>query len=68
MISTAAFIAGVGVLVTLDLAVLGISVVNARQVGTDEKARKRAAKAIKIARQAKRRATNDSRGRREDGA
>jgi len=46
-IDTGVFIAGVGVLVTLDLAVLGISVQNARAVGKDPKARKWAREALK---------------------
>jgi len=50
MIDTSTFIAGVGVLVSLDLAVLGISVVNARQVGTDKTARETARKALRLAR------------------
>jgi len=53
MIETGAFIAGVGVLVTLDLAVLGISVVNARRIGVDEVARKKSKKALKKAREAR---------------
>ena len=50
-LDTATFVAGVGVLVSLDLAVLGISVQNARKVGTDEKARATAKKALDLARQ-----------------
>lgn len=38
-IDTGTFIAGVGILVTLDLAVLTISVSNARKVGHDPEAR-----------------------------
>lgn len=53
MIDTGAFIAGVGVLVTLDLAVLGVSIQNARRVGTDEQARKKAKMALKKAREAR---------------
>jgi len=49
-IDTGVFIAGVGVLVTLDLAVLGISVQNARKVGKDPKARKTAREAKQTAR------------------
>lgn len=45
-IETAVFVSGVGVLVTLDLAVLGISVVNARRIGVDKVARERASKAL----------------------
>jgi len=45
-IDTGVFVAGVGVLVTLDLAVLGISVQNARKVGKDPKARKWARDAL----------------------
>jgi len=50
MIETGTFVSGVGVLVGLDLAVLSISVVNARQVGTDRQARETASKALEIAR------------------
>jgi len=46
-IDTGVFVAGVGVLVTLDLAVLGISVQNARKVGKDPKARQLARSALK---------------------
>jgi hypothetical protein len=49
-IDTGTFIAGVGVLVTLDLAVLTISVSNARKVGTDRQARRMARRALKEAR------------------
>lgn len=49
-IDTATFVAGVGVLVSLDLAVLGISVQNARRVGKDPKAREKAKRALKEAR------------------
>ena len=56
MIDTATFVTGVGVLVSLDLAVLGISVSNARKIGTDEQARETATKALKTARTAKRQA------------
>lgn len=55
MIETGAFIAGVGVLVSLDLAVLGISVHNARQVGSDEQARETARQALKKSRENRRR-------------
>lgn len=48
-IDTGTFVAGVGVLVTLDLAVLGISVSNARKVGTDQYARRLARRALKEA-------------------
>ena len=66
MIDTATFIAGVGVLVTLDLAVLGISVHNAREVGVDDLARRRASKALSTARKA--RAAADDASRRSDRA
>jgi len=52
-INTPTFIAGVGILVSLDLAVLGISVQNARNVGTDTKAREKARKAHNEAREVK---------------
>jgi len=48
-IDTAAFLAGVGLLVTLDLFVLGVSVNNARIVGEDEQARERAQEAEEVA-------------------
>lgn len=54
MIDTGAFFAGVGVLVTLDVAVLGISVANARAVGVDKTARQKAEKALKKSRKARR--------------
>jgi len=38
-IDTATFVAGVGILMTLEVAVLAISVQNARRIGTDERAR-----------------------------
>ncbi|MFD1588723.1 hypothetical protein ACFR9U_17225 [Halorientalis brevis] len=56
MIETATFVSGVGVLVALDLAVLGVSVQNARKVGTDKEARETASTALKTAREAKREA------------
>jgi hypothetical protein len=42
VVATSTFVAGLGLLVTLDLAVLAISVTNARQVGTDKRARRMA--------------------------
>lgn len=53
MIDTATFVTGVGVLVTLDVAVLGISVANARKIGRDDVARKKASKALSTAHEAK---------------
>lgn len=51
MIDTGTFITGVGVLVSLDLAVLAISVSNARRIGEDTEARDKADKALMIARE-----------------
>jgi len=48
-VSTPVFVAGVGVLVSLDLAVLGISVQNARKLGKDPVARKKAQEAKQAA-------------------
>lgn len=66
MIETGTFVTGVGILVSLDLAVLGISVVNARRVGTDETAREKAREAansaetaLRIGREAKREAVDE---------
>lgn len=58
MIDTGTFVAGVGVLVSLDLAVLGVSVQNARRVGRDKTARRRATEALKKAQEAKREGHN----------
>lgn len=57
-VETAVFVSGVGLLVTLDLAVLGISVVNARKVGHDATARQAAAEAEEQAQYAARRVTD----------
>lgn len=57
MVETGAFIAGIGVLVSLDLAVLGISVSNARKVGRDKRARQAAAEAEEQAQHAAARVT-----------
>lgn len=57
MVETSVFVAGVGILVTLDLSVLAISVANARQVGTDEQARELAAEAEEQAQVAHERVT-----------
>jgi|GEM_PF-3072072 len=54
-IDTPTFVAGVGVLVSLDLAVLGISVQNARRVGKDRKAREMARDALEATRSGGRR-------------
>lgn len=48
-IDTGTFVAGVGVLVTLDMAVLAISITNARKVGRDPDARKEAREAEELA-------------------
>lgn len=61
-LDTGTFVAGVGVLVSLDLAVLGISVQNARKVGTDPKARQRARDAYQQARKAQASARTDGGG------
>ncbi|MCD2199077.1 hypothetical protein LPA44_04080 [Halobacterium sp. KA-4] len=59
-VDTGTFVAGVGVLVSLDLAVLGISVQNARRVGKDPKAREKAAEAHEAAKRAHEKARGGS--------
>lgn len=60
-IDTGTFVAGIGILVTLDLSVLAISVANARKVGEDEVARADAEEAIEQAQAAHERITQHDR-------
>jgi hypothetical protein len=65
-IDTGAFLAGVGILVMLDLANLAITVKNARDLGVDERARQKAAEAEELALQLRSRMNNRGRWKRDD--